>query len=469
MRLPILLLLLSALPAVAGEGQAIASVVDSISRTRAAARPSLRFVWLPPGILSLDEHKAEIDLAMNLALGKRNRIVRGVRVGDQVLGYNLRQFDSQYEHIAEVWDSLALDDPVFHVPRSVSGLDTPVLSPAMGAYTDIDGNRLDVFAAELCKSTAPVLEARFLLEQMLGPKYYDFRQIKVGDDLHKLMRSRGYSTGEASYQRANLLLRSGVTGDQRVIGAYQGLVTSVAATVTYDLLDGTDEPEKQFVRNLDTFEEINEGSEIFMPLRNGLIEFVLADGNGKVVDEAPYNLAVDTTIPRGHDTTLIPAISCIACHTIADGKGMYRSFINEFPFLPIASKNRELLEDTFGETLDTSDGVLGQARREYEVAVRQITDEDLNEVHQSLVDIIRTYRYGIIDKEQAMLELGFDPADIPLHVVDDPEVALAIQGHPISRKSWNSIRVQLVSLWVSLSQQLPQVDKRPIALPVSNR
>ncbi len=464
-----LAVLLASLPCSlpAGEKDAITAAVAHLVTQPANVQPLWRYVWMQPrtGVTPID-----VDLAMNTCLSKVRPLIRGIPVGGDVLAYRLDTFDPfEPERLIEALDSLSLRDPVFHVIEDLqqgeAKVKAAILAPHLRAYVAVNASggedkRLDQLAVELTQSSAPIFEARFLLNEILDRSYYLMRGVKVGDSFADVMGSRGFFFSTSKEQngiRCNYVVRSGITGDQRVVASLFGTSSPTAAFITYDLFDDTIEPQKQFVRNLTDFNKVSDGSEIFTPMPNGMVEFFLADGEGKLVDVAPSNLATDTTKPRGHDTDLRPGLSCIACHSEADGVSMYRSVASDFETVPLAADPiaRAQLDFLYGGDIDSPDGPIGRARRDYAVAVAPLAGDGegaIEAMHQHLVGVIYAYRYELIDPAAAAIELGLpegsivaDHLRLPDNAITDPEVAQAVAGVPLPRKSWNNIHIILAS------------------------
>ena len=86
---------------------------------------------------------------------------------------------------------------------------------------------------------------------------------------------------DLSGDKGALLLISGVTGKSRVIQTTYGLASRQPMAVTFDYKDSRIRPDQQFVRNLITFDALADAKEAFLPMPNGLVEYVLADASGR--------------------------------------------------------------------------------------------------------------------------------------------------------------------------------------------
>ncbi|MGC3968952.1 MAG: hypothetical protein QM775_16745 [Pirellulales bacterium] len=350
--------------------------------------------------------------------------------------------------LVATWDGLAADDPRYHVPsvnvtnaggeaaQPVAIL-APHLQAAMAKHVtdDTKSQRVDVMVAQLTASTGAIYSADFLLEQLLTSvrgKYMEFRQFPKGGDftpLQTLLARRGFFTEQSRDLRGDrgaLLLRSDVTGKQRVVMTFPGLATPRPLAVTFDPVDGRTRPSEQFLRNLIAFEPFSDASELLIPMLNGLIEFGLADGRGALQRFAPPDVVADTTKPAGHTQQLEAGMSCILCHAPQRG---YRTARNDMALLLGSDtdffghaqtyKRRDgtvvelepneavaIVTGRFGERIDEPENVLGRARRDYVAAVDALTDykpsgdgkSSVEFLGESIKAIYHGYRYQSIER-----------------------------------------------------------------------
>ena len=458
----------------AGEAEGITSAVVYHVQLTDEEQKYTRYVWMNAALSNPDTIRV-VSLAMNLACTHPSNglIVTGTPISNEVIAFNLADFDPiDPDRLVAVWDSMAIEDPVFHVPKEIQDGDpVAILAPHLGSVvatnqTTGETLRLDEMLTSLTQSPAPILEARFVVDNLMDERYLEFRNVKPGDPLADVLARSGffYRTSRNTFGfRASFLIRSQITGDQRVVASLFGTTNRTPAFITYDLFDENDDPDRQFIRNLDRFDAIEDGREIFIPQRNGLIEFMLANGDGEIVAAAPENLAVDHTKPNGHDKTLVPGLSCVACHTSSDGEGMYRKVPNAFSLLPLpgnTTSERNALQTTFSENMEDADGLLGRARRDFTIAASPIVGIEqgaVNRVGQAMTAMVYQYRYGMVTEEQAQKEFGVTSPLRDLLPLDpnqllDPEVYLVINGVAISRESFNAVRTQIAAL-LSLSKE----------------
>lgn len=415
-----------------------------------ADRPFVRFVYLPPW--ADPEWIGLVDYAMNSALSQSPILQRGDRhAGGWLLGYNLARFAPdpvQLARLVGVYDSLAVREYRLHIPDvnvagdgGQSAFLAPHLQAALAVHVaDKDkSQRVDVLVARLTDSPGAIYPADFLLEQLLTSargKYPELRQMDFEvpkfTPYDALLQKRGFfftASKELRGEKGALLLTSGVTGKSRVVLTTFGLASRLPMAVTFDFRDSKIRPDQQFIRNLIEFEPQSDAAEAFLPMPNGLIEFVLADAEGNITRVAPPDVAADFTKPDGHTKELEMGMSCILCHASENG---YKTASNDMEFLlgsdadyfgdEITVNGKALTRDEavalvvsrYGERIDEPDGVLGRARRDLIRAVDQVTDYEIaadgptsvQQLGTKLKAVYHDYRYRLIDADRACLELG---------------------------------------------------------------
>jgi hypothetical protein len=467
--------------------------------------PYIRFVYLPH--YADPEWPGVMNVAINSAASHSARLVPArVFEGGYLLGVNLADLAPepvQRAKLISTWDSLAVKDSVFHVPAmnldEKYGGRVALLAPHLGVAiaqhaTDREKDeRLDVIVAQLTQSTGAIYPYEFLLEQLMDSKrgeYLSFRQIKLSTEgitpLQQLCKNRGFfleQSIDGLGEKADLILISQVTGKGRVALAVYGVLGRTPMFITYDFKDSNVRPENQQVRNLINFVQDADGHEVFVPMENGLIEFVIANADGNILRAVPPDIAIDSTIPDGHTKELTTS-SCISCHYRHD---MYQPSTDDLDHLLVSNtnflgddpfrKNRkgdiiklskhealEIVISRFAEPLDDPDGVMGRARRDYLRAVSRLTDYNVGEGQPSAVvrfgekytEILHRYRYASIDATRALEELSVTvpagrqrevirmlvPAP-PLGAVDDVVIGMLREGAVIKREDMEAIRGDL--------------------------
>jgi len=400
--------------------------------------PYLRFVWLPP--FADAEWIGVMNFAVNASCSQTTVLVKAdIHAGGFLLAYNLQRLAPdpvQCARLIETWDSLAERESRLHVPKD-NLVDTVqevtvtdprtrqpvkqkktvqvkkrifVLAPHLEAalarhVTEPEkSQRLDVLITQLTRSTGGIYPADFLLEQLLTSvrgKYPEFRQIdfkvEKGTPIQSLFDKRGFFLEESIERLGDkgcLLLQSDVTGKTRIVLCLSGLTGGGRPTViTFDFKDSRTRPDEQFIRNLVEFVAFSDANEIFIPLTNGLLEYVLTDAKGNILRSAPPDIVVDSTKPDGHTKELEMGMSCVVCHSPDDGYKTKRNdmelllgsdvdyFGDEFSFTRRGKKvtlNKQQAEAVvvgrYGEPIYLGDGILGRARRDFVKAVSYLTD-----------------------------------------------------------------------------------------------
>ena len=479
------------------ELDAVGWAFEALTKYPEARRPFIRFVWLPPW--ADPEWIGVMDFAVNAACSQVRSLYRADRhAGGWLLAYDLSLYahGKELEKLIDLWDSLAVRDPYFHVPEvnvqeievecercggsgqiilvdpetkeesdpqdcDVCGgsgkvkkkgdnkvaLLAPHLSAALARHVKdrSKDKRIDVLVTQLTASTGAIYRADWLLEQLLTSirgKYPEFRQIdfdpKVQGKTPLQVRLEKYgfsieSSEKLGGDKCALLLISGVTGKHRIIASVFGLASRQPLVLSYDPLDNRVRPDEHFIRNLIEFKPFADAGELFVPMPNGLIEYLLATSDGKLQRKAPPDLVADSSKPDGFTKELEPAMSCIMCHFASDHYILARNdmeylfgsdtdfFGDDLSVLRDGKKvviTREevidILAGRYGERLDEPDGILGRARRDFSRAIVRLTDYKTQadgpsvvaRLGQKIREIYHTYRYKPIDAQRACLELG---------------------------------------------------------------
>lgn len=492
------------------EADAVGWAFDALMNAYTEADwPYIRFAYLPPWADA--EWVGAVNFAVNASASHNRSLVPGrIFAGGYLIGYDLRVLAGTVSRLPELtatWDELAVREARFHIPdlnipdagkgsRPVAFL-APHLATALAKHaTDAaQDQRIDVLVTQMTKSAGAIYPADFLIEQLLTSirgKYPEFRQIRFtvskGRPLDAHLLSRGFSIDNSQRVGEDLcafIMQSNVTGKQRVVMAIYGRSGS-PCTITLDFADDSIRADEQFVRNLLEFTSLADALEIFIPLPNGLLEFVLANGDGDIQRVAPPNVVADDTKPTGHTKELEMGMSCVVCHAPADG---YKPFQNDLEALlgsdtdlfgDVATigyttrwgEKRTLTRDEalnivngrFAEPLDEPDGIIGRARRDYIKTVGLLTDYDVTSDGPSAVELLglkikeiyHGYRYATIDADRACLELGVRvPAgtgrtnlakllpSLPKGSQEDIVITLLKQGVAIQRDQMDAIHVEL--------------------------
>jgi hypothetical protein len=434
-------------------GWALADLVTLPEADRAA----IRYLAIPPW--GNEQWVPMISFALNTSVSQARTIVRpDVIANGWMLRVDMRRFVpdpvARIKTLA-VWDGLAKTDPYLHVPKENSRVDVAVIAPTLPQDQA-------VLLAQLTLSAGAVYRAdwffKMCLDTLDGGQYYEFRQLPLSTDAElkdlsefdRYLRGRGVflrATQEAGGEQRAAITASDVTGKPRRADVGVGLSGKVWS-VTRDIADGGQQAERHPLRNLIDFRD--QGREVFVTLPNGMIECTLFDGAGKLVREAPPELVRDHNIPPPYTARLRPARSCIICHNTAPADG-WREMPNDVQTIlrsgrldvvadvADATRTREEVIDQlaglYGLEVDSPDGLLGRARRDYNAAVARTVPVGIafppdvslvSSIGKLVKDTLYDYDYQRIDGRRAALELGYtfpDSIKDPLSIVlgpDDP-------------------------------------------------
>lgn len=516
------------------ESDAVVWVLEALAQIDEQQRPFTRFVWIPSW--GGAEWIGMLDFAINSVISQSRTLYRGRQfAGGWLLAYDLSLYAQGQElaTLIKLWDELAIKDPYFHVPNvntieidcslcggtgrvrgSRSGYTVPcktcngtgkvkttrkvaILAPHVEAaiaknVTHLDkSERVDVLVTQLTSSTGAIYRADWLIEQLFTSvrgQYTEFRQQTFQGEqgltpLQTLLKKRGYdleSAVEVGGEKGCYLIKSGVTGKNRVILAFYGVGSRSPAILTFDPAEQRTRPDEQFIQNLVDIFRLDDAGEAFIPLQNGMIEYVLSDGNGNLQRTAPDVVVADQTKPFGHTTILECGMSCVVCHMPDNG---YKTARNDMQYMlgarldffgedlsferkgktTILNRQQviDLLVSRYAERIDEPDGVLGRARRDYLRALDRLTDYPIGPQTSSqrlgalILNTYHDYYYGMVDAKKALKELGIQsPAGQELQVFNQAVPTLAVgevdqilldwlrQGAEIKRIDWEPLYVE---------------------------
>lgn len=350
-----------------------------------------RYVWIPDGDLKRVKY---LSYALNLALSRSSVIVEPVTLANgKLVRIDLRRFTpdkADRVDIILVWEKMLETEPYFHigiqfketklkksqefkeetyttkewvqeqgykVQREVTKTrKVPVTTSVPQDYISfkrvsapyceppyaLDGHSV---LEGLTLSQVPIVRYDWFLDKLLstvdGGLYYDFAGVITesdGDTSAQVRTFARFGIDEDAVQRLQSDQRAGVltskvTGKPRRIDVFRGLggrAGTGLVMVTHDVADADLTAEGDPFLNLLEFKDA--GREIIFEKNNGLHVFVIADGEGNIVDEVPPNIAADHTIPAPYTKRIQGAISCIRCHGI-DGSDGIKNFQNDVPIL----------------------------------------------------------------------------------------------------------------------------------------
>lgn len=425
------------------------ALVDQITISE-SDRPWQRYLWIPPWATN-DSWNAAASYSLNTAASHASVIVRPrVIANGWMIAVDLRILAptiGQLTKLVEVWDSIAITEPYFHVFQESDEGGVSVLAP------HVSQDHAEMLA-ELNVSPALVYRLDWFLSRMLDDRYYDFMQFPstLTEVLATVGASETLSKQIGGDQRV-AIFNSLVSAKPRRIDRIQGAAgrfNTGSVWITRDIFDETATIAAHPIYNLLEFNE--DGGEVIFERSNGMHAYVLVNASGGIVREAPPNLVSDHTIPAPHTRQLRPAISCIRCHGPAEG---LQPVTNDVRTL-VTSGAIDVFDD-FGnlnvsrqENIDRLAGLYAGdftrrillGRDDLTVAVRLATrmatkPEGLSipEVSSLVSSIYGDYVYNLVDAETACRELGYDPGDNPLATIQrvlpklppDPQIGLQFE------------------------------------------
>ncbi len=462
---------------ISGPSDWVGWALSDIAQLPESDRPFVRYIAIPSW--GNEKWVPALNFTVNTAVSHAQTIQPGTVIANGwMVRYDLRRLvpnPGRLVKALETWDRLALQDPYLHVPDSNLKLGVAVIAPSL----PLDQAAL---LANLSLSAGAVYRADWFIVKALstlnGGVYYDFRQVvrnpEKGSALDNWLSQRGLFVGTTQAiggERRAAMFRSGVTGKARRVDLFPTLAGGLGS-ITRDVKDGNIEAGSHPLRNLLRFSD--DGSEIIVAQPNGMLDYLLADVSGNVVDEAPPDLVRDHTIPPPHTSRLQPARSCISCHALEGEDGwravrndvqtLLSSQLNVFADLSKLGISREEAVDKlagfYALDIEHADGLLARARRDYSTAVYRCAagirfDESKSiaaQVGQLTTAIIHDYDYALVDPGRAALELGYRPSkdwqgDLLAEVLGpidptveaDPVVGFLRIGVSVNRSDWETV------------------------------
>jgi hypothetical protein len=313
----------------------------TLKRDDPTGYPFYRWVWIPPhGDVTWLEANS---LVVNTAVSQANLIVLPDVPdvgGGWLLRWDLRKLapkPHQLHQLLVTWNALHVNN-TFHVQLPiVNGVQTLAKTEP---FQGVDGKTYHAVRflpaphlkgyEELQRATsvkgypslAPLVRADDLLRRasstIEGGLYYHFigfirdgKRLSEKEVLQLVGLDVALSRRVEGDNRAGLFQR-GPTGSPGAIEQVQGAVGR--ARISYDVFAEDVDASRHVMYNLIDITERARGKEIIFERPNGTQGFLLADGKGSLVDEAPPNLASDHRVPAPHHPRLVPMIGCVRCH-----------------------------------------------------------------------------------------------------------------------------------------------------------
>lgn len=265
------------------------------------------------------------------------------------------------------------------------------------------------------------------LEEENG-RYYTFRRIQDSQG-NKTAEQAWLETQGVNYEVIKNLRsdqriakwRSNITGKPRAIEyffttAARPSVGPVGVSLTRDYLVGKVDSTAHAFRNLLNYKF--DGTEAMGFLPNGMMSFVLFNGDGSLARSAPDKLVSDRTVPSPHQTLLQTPISCYRCHGTTD---MWMDASNDIYALSKGKFGLNIFDDQSSDTdpLDTMDRLAGLYAGEMDEFLTSVRNThakatfiltngmQVPDVAKKIGEIYGSYRYNAVTPQVACLELGW--------------------------------------------------------------
>ena len=305
-----------------------------------------------------------------------------------------------------------------------------ILKEKMASAPWINADIMADFMA-LTQSESPVVRADwFICYATLPPVYYDFLNLgkKLGD-FEKFAFADSKMAEEARSQDKAIIIQSGVTRNNRR-ARRSPTFTGGYYWETYDTLDSI-RGNKALTNLLD---DRFDAGEFICTLPNGLQAYFLANGQGVRQDEAPINIAADST---SVDRVVRTGRSCMICH--AEGikaiDDEVRSLNKWNPkhegvrLLIAKEKDSYKIDDLFSSDLDRQ---VIKDQQIYSDAVSLATGLKMQQNAKLYAGIYDTYIEHLMSKEDVARECGlnFKDLDALIKLSNDP-VMLGLLRQPI--------------------------------------
>jgi hypothetical protein len=397
---------------------------------------------------------------------------------------------------------------------------------AVFAEDKVFGPHIDVDNGALLKTMTaaknPIIWCHTLYQQALttadGGLYYEFMNLRKApkategkpqlSDQAFWLSGLGISEKLIDQLRADqraAMTRSNVTAKPRRVDVFnrpsrssnnQGIIA-----ITQDMFDADYKTAADPFLNLLEFK--TSGREVVFERNNGHLGYILFNGEGGLVDEAPPQLVADHTIPAPNTARLQPGISCIRCHGKGEDQG-WKPFENHVQqamtgFLNVYNDRQGEADNlTIPGTLQKLarlyagdlDKPLRRAREDHTDAIVVCTAGvvqtkegkpwGFREVSEALAERFIYYSYTPVTPLKACREMGYEVTDDEAAVTlvnrllgflntnpdvnvtpEDVRVGLLKLNIPINRFQWELIYVDAMTRSNVNSQQLNLTPQQP--------
>lgn len=313
-------------------------------RTKEQSAAHCLYLWIGP-----DEQAsiAKINsLAVNSALSHSSVIqLPELTAGGRLIRWDLKKLaphPADFARLVGVINDLSIGEPFWHVDLKALGLPSVACKP----FLWLDGKQYSRTFSVPAPATSeayqilqhetglktPLMRADYFLRRISstiqGGRYYHLRGFITYDQHGKEKRlteteifalfgnSTELSRKVEGDDRVGITI-SGVTGQARAVEFGQGAIGQWR--ITYDRFSDNEKIGAHPLYNLLSVVNKADGRETIFEMPNGLLAYILTDGKGNLVDEAPNKLVTDHQTPVPHPAQLFPPLSCVRCHGPSGG------------------------------------------------------------------------------------------------------------------------------------------------------
>lgn len=308
-------------------------------RTKNQSAAHCLYLWIGP-----DEEAtiAKINsLAVNSAASHSSVIqLPELTASGRLIRWDLRKLaphPADFARLVGVINDLSIGEPFWHVDLKALGLPAATCKP----FLWLDGKQYSRTFSVPAPATAeayqilqhetglktPLMRADYFLRRISSTiqdgRYYHLRGF-IGFDQHGKERRLNLteifklfgndvnlSRQVGGDDRVGIVI-SQVTGQARAVEFGQGAIGGYR--LSYDRFSDNERLNAHPFYNLLRVVDRADGLEVIFEMPNGLLCYVLFDGKGNLVDEAPNKLVTDNRTPAPHPAQLFPPLSCVRCH-----------------------------------------------------------------------------------------------------------------------------------------------------------
>lgn len=343
------------------------------------------------------------------------------------------------------------------------------------AVTEATGSDAPVVSADyFILRTLKSIRDDGLYKELYGGLYYDLvgfkRNVKGKTDLDGIFEQLGLQNADKVLEELDsdqkiAIFRSKVTGKPRAVNIFHtssGRNGTGTVRISEDLRDSSIDIGTHPLMNL--LKRKFNGQELIIERGNGLPGFAALNGDKKLVDEVPFDIALDSTIPSPHSRRLEAGLSCIICHGPHDG---VQPLVND---VPKVAKRTNILGDQNGSNdrlagLYSGDPkkLLYRVKDDYASAVLFVigpwpgkeTKDIVQDVSAHIGKIRQRYWYNLVTWVEVSKDLGIPattlkefqdhikinlPREDGTPGLEDVRVAALLEGLGINRFEYDLIR-----------------------------